>query len=134
MLNKGVSVMAVRIAKPTNNNHADFCSHICPNSQRANQMNKPYQVGDKVYKVRRTKDGHLQVYDAQKLQAGIKNCIAATFEPGEEQDAQEAADNLNKQNDETSIDTRSFFARLSDEARANVRESFAQFYTSVHRK
>lgn len=90
-------------------------------------MIRPYMQGDKHFKVKRTKDGRFEVYDSSKKFSN-KRRIAAIFDAGEEQDAIEAAENLNKQNDDINIDTRSFFADLRKETR---RESLLQYMDNL---
>jgi len=84
--------------------------------QRQNKMIRPYKQGDKYFKVKPTKGGRFAVYDSSKTY-GDKGYIAAIFDADEEQDAIEAAENLNKQNDEINKGTLSFFADLSKELR-----------------
>ena len=86
-------------------------------------MIRPYKQGDKHFKVKRTKDGRLAVYDSS-IKFGNKNNIVAVFDADEEQDAIEAAENLNNQNDELNKDNIKFFANLKKEMRG---ESLMQY-------
>lgn len=86
-------------------------------------MIRPYKQGDKHFKVKRTKDGRFAVYDSS-IKFGEKNNIAAVFDANEEQDAIDAAENLNLQNDEINKDTVNFFGRLKKETR---NESLMQY-------
>lgn len=86
-------------------------------------MIRPYMQGDKHFKVKRTKDGRFEVYDDSK-KFGEKNYVVAIFDAEESQDALEAADNLNKQNDELNMDNRKFFTNLRKELRG---ESLMQY-------
>jgi hypothetical protein len=92
-------------------------------AQRQNKMIRPYKQGDKHFKVKRTKDGRLAVYDSS-IKFGNKNNIVAVFDADEEQDAIEAAENLNNQNDELNKDNIKFFANLKKEMRG---ESLMQY-------
>lgn len=93
-------------------------------------MIRPYQQGDKHYKVKRTKDGRFEVYDSAK-NFGDEGYIAAIFDANEEQDAFEAAENLNMQNDETNASTLKFFANLSKELHSNLKESCMQYMDAL---
>ena len=93
-------------------------------------MIKPYQRGDKNFKVKRTKDGRFEVYDSTK-NFGDEGYIAAIFDANEEQDAFEAAENLNKQNDENFTSTLKTLANLSKELRSNLKESCTQYMDSL---
>lgn len=90
-------------------------------------MIRPYKQGDKHFKVKPTKDGRFVVYDSSKMY-GDKGYIAATFDADEEQDAIEAAENLNKQNDEINKSTLSFFADLRKELRG---ESLVEYMDNL---
>lgn len=79
--------------------------------------------GDKHFKVKRTKDGRFAVYDSS-IKSGEKDKIVAVFDANDEQDAFDAADNLNKQNDETNKSTINFFANLNKELHG---ESLVQY-------
>lgn len=93
-------------------------------------MIRPYQQGDKHYKVKRTKDGRFEVYDSTK-NFGDEGYIAAIFDANEEQDAFEAAENLNMQNDETNASTLKFFANLNKEVHSNLKESCMQYMDAL---
>ena len=83
---------------------------------------KPYRLGDKNYKVKRTKDGRFAVYDSTE-----NDYIVATFDADEESEAHESAENRNKENDENFMQHLKYIAALKKQVHSFTPESFFQY-------